>query len=60
MATFANADTQQAPLPSPCVGVCRMNEVTGLCVGCARTADEIAIWRGASPNVLQAIWAAKK
>lgn len=34
-----------------------MDEATGLCVGCARTADEIAIWRGASPNVLQAIWA---
>jgi predicted Fe-S protein YdhL (DUF1289 family) len=29
---------------SPCVNVCRMNERSGLCEGCLRTIDEIALW----------------
>lgn len=29
---------------SPCVDVCQMNPVTGLCRGCFRTLDEIAGW----------------
>jgi len=29
---------------SPCTSVCRMNAVSGLCEGCARTLDEIAAW----------------
>lgn len=33
---------------SPCVNVCRMHAPTGLCVGCARTLDEIARWGQAS------------
>ena len=31
-------------IPSPCVGVCRMDPDTGLCAGCMRTLDEIALW----------------
>jgi uncharacterized protein len=31
-------------VPSPCTGVCRMDEPTGWCVGCLRTLDEIARW----------------
>lgn len=31
--------------PSPCVEICRMDPVTGLCEGCRRTLDEIAGWR---------------
>jgi uncharacterized protein len=31
-------------VPSPCVDICRMNEATGLCEGCARTIGEIAGW----------------
>ena len=31
-------------VPSPCVDVCRMDEASGLCEGCARTIDEIAGW----------------
>ncbi|MDE2297837.1 MAG: DUF1289 domain-containing protein [Burkholderiales bacterium] len=31
-------------LASPCTGVCRMDERSGLCVGCARTLAEIAAW----------------
>lgn len=33
-----------APVPSPCIGVCRMDEHTGWCAGCLRTLDEIAAW----------------
>lgn len=29
---------------SPCIKVCRMDPVTGLCEGCYRTIDEIADW----------------
>lgn len=29
---------------SPCTGVCRMDERSGLCMGCARTLAEIAAW----------------
>ncbi|MCP5248840.1 MAG: DUF1289 domain-containing protein [Candidatus Accumulibacter sp.] len=29
---------------SPCINVCRMDDDTGLCLGCFRTIEEIAIW----------------
>lgn len=35
-------------IPSPCVGVCRLEEETGLCAGCLRTAVEIVHWPDAS------------
>jgi predicted Fe-S protein YdhL (DUF1289 family) len=31
-------------IPSPCIGVCRLDPATRLCAGCMRTADEIAAW----------------
>ncbi len=33
-----------ARVASPCVNVCRIDEDTGLCAGCLRTLDEIALW----------------
>ena len=33
---------------SPCINVCRMDDDTGLCLGCFRTIDEIAVWSNAS------------
>ena len=35
-------DAQSAA--SPCVSICRMDDASGLCVGCLRTLDEIAAW----------------
>jgi predicted Fe-S protein YdhL (DUF1289 family) len=35
-------------IPSPCIGVCRLDPGTGLCAGCMRTLDEIAIWPAAN------------
>jgi predicted Fe-S protein YdhL (DUF1289 family) len=36
-------------LPSPCIGVCRLDPDEGVCIGCLRTTDEIAAWPDASP-----------
>ncbi|GAB4176336.1 MAG: DUF1289 domain-containing protein [Wenzhouxiangellaceae bacterium] len=36
-------------IESPCVQICRLDE-TGLCVGCFRTATEIAGWLGYTPE----------
>lgn len=51
----AIADTQ--PVPSPCISVCRMDAVTGLCEGCFRTLDEIAGWGMSSDEEKRAVWA---
>ncbi len=29
---------------SPCNDICRIDEATGLCIGCLRTLEEIARW----------------
>jgi len=31
-------------VPSPCILVCSIDDVTGYCFGCGRTRDEIASW----------------
>lgn len=43
------------PLPSPCVGVCRIGDA-GVCVGCARRLDEIGGWLHADEARRGAIW----
>jgi predicted Fe-S protein YdhL (DUF1289 family) len=43
-------------VPSPCISVCRMDAVTGLCEGCFRTLDEIAAWGMASDDDRRALW----
>ena len=35
-------------MKSPCINVCQMDPQRGLCLGCARTLDEIARWSGMS------------
>jgi uncharacterized protein len=35
---------QMAPVASPCNNVCRIDDATGWCIGCARNLDEIAAW----------------
>ena len=32
------------PIDSPCINICKLDPVTGLCLGCKRTLDEIAHW----------------
>lgn len=31
-------------VPSPCTGICRIDDASGWCRGCARTLAEIADW----------------
>ncbi len=50
--------TQSAGVPSPCISVCAMNERTGLCDGCLRTLDEIAVWSLLDDDDRRAVWQA--
>lgn len=45
------------PLSSPCIKVCAVSGVTGLCIGCGRTLAEIAAWGQLSEPERQAIMA---
>jgi uncharacterized protein len=38
-----------ATIASPCISVCAIDPVSGLCCGCFRTLDEIAGWIDFSP-----------
>ncbi len=40
-------DPPQNLPPTPCTGVCRLDE-RGYCVGCRRTGEEIGRWRAMS------------
>jgi predicted Fe-S protein YdhL (DUF1289 family) len=42
---------------SPCVSVCQMDPMTGFCVGCTRTIDEIRDWIISPPDERNAILA---
>lgn len=42
--------------PSPCISVCRIDEVSGLCLGCLRSLDEIAAWSSLSPPARRGVW----
>ena len=43
-------------VPSPCLSICRMDSVTGLCEGCLRTLDEITTWSMADDAARRAVW----
>jgi hypothetical protein len=40
---MADIALQLGTVESPCVSICRLDD-SGVCVGCFRTADEIASW----------------
>lgn len=42
---------------SPCVNICVMHPQEGLCTGCLRTRDEIALWGSLSEEERHAIMA---
>lgn len=52
------AQEGRGPVPSPCIGVCRMDAAGHHCEGCFRTLDEIRDWSAAPPGRQRAIWAA--
>jgi predicted Fe-S protein YdhL (DUF1289 family) len=41
---------------SPCRNICRMHEPSGVCVGCGRTLDEIALWSVLDDDDKRAVW----
>jgi predicted Fe-S protein YdhL (DUF1289 family) len=43
-------------LPSPCIDVCNMDPLSGLCDGCARTIGEIVEWGAADEARKRVIW----
>jgi predicted Fe-S protein YdhL (DUF1289 family) len=43
-------------MPSPCLGYCRLDDTSGICVGCARSREEIACWKDAPSAILERIW----
>jgi len=47
-----------SPVPSPCISVCRIDEASGLCVGCLRTLDEIASWSTLDDAGRRSVWQA--
>ena len=42
-------------IESPCVKICVIHRDTGLCTGCLRTRDEIAVWSGLTTDQRRAI-----
>lgn len=55
----ARADCARAfkeNVPSPCVSVCRMDERSGLCLGCWRTIAEIRAWSTSDDDTRRKLW----
>jgi predicted Fe-S protein YdhL (DUF1289 family) len=50
--------THVGPMPSPCTGICQMNQKTGLCKGCQRDINEIIDWSVAPEAKKRQIWLA--
>lgn len=48
--------TEPAPIPSPCVLICRIAPDIGLCVGCLRTLEEIAGWSAFTDQQRQTVF----
>ena len=39
-----------ATIETPCIKVCQIDQMRGICTGCLRTLEEIAGWGGYSPE----------
>jgi predicted Fe-S protein YdhL (DUF1289 family) len=48
-------EAERRRVESPCVGVCVVDGASGLCEGCLRTLEEIALWGGSSAAQRQEI-----
>jgi predicted Fe-S protein YdhL (DUF1289 family) len=49
-------NTEVQPIGSPCTGICRIDDASGTCLGCARTSAEIAEWSSAGNARKREIW----
>ena len=43
-------------VPSPCISVCAIDDASGLCAGCLRTLDEIAVWSVLDDDERREVW----
>jgi predicted Fe-S protein YdhL (DUF1289 family) len=48
---------RREPVESPCVKICLVHPETRLCVGCHRSAEEIAAWGRMTPEARRAVMA---
>jgi uncharacterized protein len=46
---------KESTLSSPCNGICTLDDLDNVCIGCFRSQQEIMDWRGSSPTQRQAI-----
>ena len=44
-------------IDSPCQKICVLHRMSGLCIGCYRTGDEIAQWSSMSPEQRRTVMA---
>lgn len=40
-------------MSSPCIGICRIDDFSGMCEGCGRTMEEISGWPSATEREQQ-------
>jgi predicted Fe-S protein YdhL (DUF1289 family) len=43
---------------SPCIGICKLDDATGFCLGCGRTGAEIGDWMAMSDAARDDVWSA--
>ncbi|WP_194074930.1 DUF1289 domain-containing protein [Undibacterium parvum] len=43
-------------VPSPCIGICKMDEERKWCSGCFRSIPELTAWSTASADSKRAVW----
>ena len=43
-------------VPSPCISLCQMDNVSGLCKACHRSIDEIIAWSSLQDDAKIKIW----
>jgi predicted Fe-S protein YdhL (DUF1289 family) len=50
--------TDMPPASTPCINVCVVDPLAGLCVGCGRTVAEISLWPEMDEPARQSVMAA--
>jgi uncharacterized protein len=43
-------------IPSPCISLCQIDDISKLCIGCWRTIDEIIAWSSNDDDAKKAVW----
>lgn len=51
-----SAEAQKNEVPSPCIGICKMDAEHGWCSGCFRNIEELTGWSSASNESKRVVW----